>query len=93
MAFVFWLSWLLTWRIGVYSGYWLVWHLVPGASGIRAAWRIGLVVNMAMVAALAVLFDRILSFYGRLLPIAATRAGILVSVFLVYGCGGTDQYA
>lgn len=84
VSFVFWMSWLLTWRIGRYSGYWLVWHLVPGASGIRVPGRIGLVVNIAMLAALALMLDRLVKSYASLGGRATARAKILVLVFLAW---------
>jgi hypothetical protein len=51
------LGWLLTLKIGTFSGFWLVRYLVPGALGIRAGMRIQLVTNIWIVLALVVLLD------------------------------------
>lgn len=48
------LSWLLTVRIGSFSLFWLPYHIVPGAAAIRAGGRIQLLVNLWVVAGLAV---------------------------------------
>lgn len=82
VSFVFWMAWLLTWRIGKYSGYWLIWHLVPGASGIRVPGRVGLIVNIAMLAALALMLDRLLASCASLGLRAAALTKILVLALL-----------
>lgn len=51
-------SWLLTLRIGSFSLYWLLYHLVPGAAAIRVGGQIQLLVNLWVVAAVAMLIDR-----------------------------------
>jgi hypothetical protein len=83
-AFLFLISWLLFSRIGKYSAYWLVWHLMPGATGIRATWRIGLIINVTMIAALALVLDRILNVIHRHSLLPLSRAALLVSLFLAY---------
>ena len=48
------LSWMLTVRIGSFSLFWLPYHIVPGAAAIRVGGRIQLLVNLWIVAGLAV---------------------------------------
>jgi hypothetical protein len=83
-AFSFLISWLLFSRIGKYSAYWLVWHLVPGATGIRAAWRIGLIINFTTIAALALVLDRFLNGINKDSILVHSRRALLVSLFLAY---------
>jgi hypothetical protein len=49
---------LLTFKIGTVSGFWLVYHLVPGAKAIRVGSRIFLVVNLWLAFGLGVLLER-----------------------------------
>jgi hypothetical protein len=53
-ASVWFFSWLLTVKIGTFSLFWLVSHVVPGAAAIRCGGRIQLIVNMWLVAGFAV---------------------------------------
>jgi hypothetical protein len=48
---------LLTLKIGAFSFYWFIYHMIPGASAIRATGRIQLLVNLWIVAGLAVLLQ------------------------------------
>ncbi|MFC0242450.1 hypothetical protein [Rhodopseudomonas telluris] len=50
-------SWLLTFRIGSFSPFWLLYHLVPGAAAIRVGGRIQLLTSLWVVTALAVLLQ------------------------------------
>jgi len=51
------LSFLLTFKIGTVSPFWLVHYVVPGAGGIRAGGRIQLLVNIWTVLGLVVVLD------------------------------------
>jgi hypothetical protein len=50
-------SWLLTFRIGTFSPFWLLYHSVPGAAAIRVGGRIQLLTNLWVVTGLAVLLQ------------------------------------
>jgi hypothetical protein len=50
--------WLLTLKVGHFSGFWLVFQALPGAGAIRAGARAQLLVGFWVVAALVFLIDR-----------------------------------
>ncbi len=50
-------SWLMTTRIGTFSLFWLPYHLIPGATAIRAGGRLQLFVNMWVVASLVLMLQ------------------------------------
>jgi hypothetical protein len=50
-------AWLLTFKIGTVSAFWLVREVVPGASAIRAGTRIALLVNLWTALGVAVLLQ------------------------------------
>jgi hypothetical protein len=60
-AAVFALGWLLTVRVGTVSAYWLVMHVIPGAGAIRATGRMQLITNLWVVAAVALMLDRMVA--------------------------------
>jgi hypothetical protein len=51
------IGWLLTLRVGTFSGFWLVRYVVPGATGIRAGMRFQLIANIWIALGLAVSLD------------------------------------
>jgi hypothetical protein len=50
-------SWIATVRIGTFSMYWLVYHVIPGASGIRVGGRVQLLANLWVSLGLCVLLQ------------------------------------
>lgn len=73
-------SWILTLRIGSVSLFWLMFHALPGANAIRVGGRIQLLVNLWVVAALAILVDRQLS--SPTARVRRLRQAIAAVVFL-----------
>ncbi|MEA2783151.1 MAG: hypothetical protein QOK29_4695, partial [Rhodospirillaceae bacterium] len=51
-------GWLLTMRVGSFSLFWLPHRLIPGAGAIRVGGRMQILVNLWIVAGLALLVDR-----------------------------------
>ena len=50
--------WVLTLKVGKFSGFWIVFQVLPGAGAIRAGTRVQLLVGFWVVAALVFLIDR-----------------------------------
>ena len=72
-------SWLLTVRIGTVSGFYLLRHAIPGATGVRAGGRIQLFVNLWVVCGLAVLVN---DWFSRANTAAWTRLSVVAAVLL-----------
>lgn len=51
------LAWLLTFKVGTFSAYWVVHEIVPGASAIRVGTRIALLANLWVALGVAVLLQ------------------------------------
>lgn len=81
-AIVWSFSWLVTARIGTFSLFWLPYHFVPGAAAIRAGGRIQLLVNLWVVAGLAVM----LQYWIDTAPRARLRPRILLSSAILIFC-------
>ena len=84
VAFAFLALWLLTLQIGHKSLFWLAWKFVPGGAAIRAGDRYVVWINPWVVAALAVVLDRMLSRYRERSAAAGRRAALLLSLFLAF---------
>jgi hypothetical protein len=78
------LSWLLTFRIGTFSAFWIPYQIVPGGVAIRAGGRIQLLVHLWMATGLAVLLHYWITTApsGRLRA-RQTIAGVILAVCLV----------
>ncbi len=51
-------SWLLTLKVGAFSGFWIAFQTLPGAGAIRAGERVQLVANLWVASALVLMIHR-----------------------------------